>query len=421
MLRPIRILREADFGVPLKGEDWRRSRAYSSRVSDRLEARWARLTVRSQRFKTYPGDVLLALVLGVLVQFDIHGDPQWRGPIWVNSLCMLFAALALVWRRAYPTVTCAVVVGAVAIPAALYGASDSPVALFMILVVAYTSAARSRSPLLASLILASGIALHDVRDPQIKSIGDWTYDSTILGLTFLVGLTSRWRQRRLEKAEHAIGERALELEALAAEASAEERRRMARELHDIVSHSLGIVVLQAGAAEAVLDTDPAQARQAMELIRRTGLEAINEMSRLLGLLRGEPEASRSPQPCLSDVAGLVERTRVAGLDVRLDIEGTPVELPAAIELSAYRVVQEGLTNVLKHAAGSPTRVVLRYTEDELEVSVRNESHGQSAGAAPSGGRGLPGLRERVAVFGGRFDAGPVDGGCWRLQAALPVT
>ena len=390
-----------------------------SAVRERAQAGWRWLTAATARIDSSPVDVTIALILGVLAQLDVFFGTEWLGPVWVSSLAMAMAAVALAWRRSRPVASLVVVVSAIAVPAVIYGASDSPTSLFMVLVVSYSAAAHARSVLLPLVLLTIGVGLHDLNDPQIKTIGDATYDWTIVGLTFLVGLTTRWRQKRLESVERDVEERAQAQEALAAAASAEERRRMARELHDIVSHSLGIVVLQAGAAQTVLDRDPEQARTAMELVRRTGLEAITEMSRLLGLMRDEPDASRTPQPSLADLSILIARTRDAGLDVELVVEGTPGDLPAALELSAYRIVQEGLTNVLKHAAGSPTRVVVSYTDSELDVCVCNRTVATVSGA-PSGGRGIPGLRERVAVFGGRFDAGPVDDGQWQLHAALPV-
>ncbi len=394
-------------------------RAYLSAVRTTAAAWWHRGSVAAGRIDSSPTDVAIAAVLGVLAQLDVFLGDEWLGPTWLNSLAMAAAAIALVWRRSRPVTALVVSLGAIAAPAVAYGASDSTTSLFMVLVATYSAAAHSRSVLVPFLLLSLGIALHDFNDPKIKTFGDATYDWTIVGLTFLVGLTTRWRQRRLEAVEREVAERAQAREAMAAAASAEERRRMARELHDIVSHSLGIVVLQAGAAQAVLDRDVEQARTAMELVRRTGLEAINEMSRLLGLLRDEPDASRTPQPSLADLATLIARTREAGLDVEYVVEGEPAALPAAVELSAYRILQEALTNVLKHAAGSPTRVVLSYSADQVDLLVRNRSSDVGTDT-PGGGRGLAGLRERVAVFGGRFDAGPAEGGTWQLHAVLPV-
>ena len=254
----------------------------------RARAAWPWLNAATRRADTSPLDVAIAIVLGVLAQLDVFLGSEWLGPLWLSSLCMLLAAGALAWRRTHPIPTLVIAAAAIAAPSVIFGASDSPTSLFIVLVAAYSAVAHARSVALPILILTVGVGLHDINDPQIKSVGDAMYDWTIVGLTCLVGLTTRRRQQRLESVERDVEQRAQAQEALVAAASAEERRRMARELHDIVSHSLGIVVLQAGAAQAVLDRDPEQARTAMELVRRTGLEAITEMSRLLG-----PDARRA--------------------------------------------------------------------------------------------------------------------------------
>ena len=199
----------------------------------------------------------------------------------------------------------------------------------------------------------------------------------------------------------------------------EERRRIARELHDIISHSLGVLVLQAGAAEQVLERDPERAREVLHSIRATGQEAIGEMGTLLGLIRGEAVASREPQPSLADLDRLVAKMREAGLDVGLEIQGERRPLPAALELSAFRIVQEGLTNALKHAGPAHTCVRLRYGDDELEVEVADDGNGNGNGRGNR--RGLAGIGERVAVFGGRLDAGPRPDGGWTLRAGFPLT
>jgi signal transduction histidine kinase len=189
-------------------------------------------------------------------------------------------------------------------------------------------------------------------------------------------------------------------------------------LHDIISHGLGLVVLQAGVADQVLDHDPNRAREALAQIRQTGQEAIGELSTLVGLIREDPPTS-DPQPTLADIERLVESTRAAGLDVHLRTQGPLRPLPAAVELNAYRVVQEGLTNALKHAGHAKVNVVLQYLPSNLEIEIVDDGHGAQRG---SGGRyGLPGLRERVAVFGGRFEAGSQPAGGWRIRASFPTT
>jgi signal transduction histidine kinase len=205
----------------------------------------------------------------------------------------------------------------------------------------------------------------------------------------------------------------------AAKAAEEERRRIARELHDIISHGLGLVVLQAGVADQVLDRDPDRAREALAQIRQTGQEALGELSTLVGLIREDPATLADPQPTLADIERLVENIRAAGLVVQLRSEGPTRPLHAAVELNAYRVVQEGLTNALKHAGRAKVNVVLRYLPSNLEVEIVDD--GRAAQRGSGGRQGLPGLRERVAVFGGRFEAGSQPDGGWRLRASFPTT
>jgi len=249
-------------------------------------------------------------------------------------------------------------------------------------------------------------------DPEIHIFGDATWDLILLTVTLVVGFAQRTRISTLERNQ----------ELLAAAAADEERRRIARELHDIISHSLGVLVLQAGAAEQVLERDPERAREVLRSIRATGQEAIGEMGTLLGVIRGEVVASREPQPSLADVGRLVTKMGEAGLDVGMEIEGERRRLSPALELSAYRIVQEGLTNALKHAGGAHARVVLRYSDEELEIEVADDGGAGRNGNGNGNGsrRGLAGIGERVAVFGGRLDAGPRADGGWSLRAGFPL-
>ena len=173
-----------------------------------------------------------------------------------------------------------------------------------------------------------------------------------------------------------------------------------------------------GAAEQVLERDPGKARDALRLIRATGQEAITELGTLVALIRDDQPPGRDPQPTLRDVERLVATTSSAGLAVNVQTEGQPRDLPASVELNAYRVIQEGLTNALKHAGGSAVHVVLRYQPDGLDVEVCDD--GTGAGHGPGNLRGLSGLRERVAVFGGRFEAGRDPRGGWKVHAYFPT-
>jgi signal transduction histidine kinase len=201
-----------------------------------------------------------------------------------------------------------------------------------------------------------------------------------------------------------------------ARAVAEEQARIARELHDVIAHNLSVMVVQAAAANDVFDSKPERAREALRTIEATGRGALSELRRLLGAVRGDG-ADFAPQPDLGQLDELIDQVRAAGLHVVLHVEGEARPLPAALELSAYRVVQEALTNTLKHAHASRVDVALRYRDDTLDVEVRDD--GSGSGDGHGDGRGLIGMRERVGVFGGSLDAGPAPGGGFAIAARFP--
>ncbi len=216
-----------------------------------------------------------------------------------------------------------------------------------------------------------------------------------------------------------------------------ERARIARELHDVVAHHVSVMVIQAGAAEANLPPDAPAARQAIQAVGETGREAMAEMRRLLGLLRSEAsfepasdastaDAGRAPQPRLSDLSNLADRTREVGVDVSIETVGTERRLPAGVDLAAYRVVQEALTNTLRHAGpGARAGVRVVFKPESLTVEVTDDGRGKPAVGSlerprPGVGHGLLGMRERVMLYGGRLEAGPRPGGGFRVMAEFPL-
>jgi signal transduction histidine kinase len=221
------------------------------------------------------------------------------------------------------------------------------------------------------------------------------------------------------------GRRAAELEVRAdrlqrehESAVAEERARIARELHDVIAHSVSVMTVQAGAARLLLDGDPERARDSLLSLENTGRQALADMRRLLGILRSDHErAALRPQPGIGDVPALVDQMRAAGLRADLSIEGEPKPLAPGVDLTAYRIVQEALTNALKHAAPAPARVAVRYARDTLAVEVVNDGPLRGNGRP---GHGLVGMRERVGLYGGTLTAGPTDEGGFRVHAELPV-
>jgi len=207
----------------------------------------------------------------------------------------------------------------------------------------------------------------------------------------------------------------------AREAIAEERARIARELHDLVAHNVSVMVVQAGAERHALPEGQESTREALTSIEQAGRQALAEARRLLGMLRrtGDHEELQ-PQPSIDQVGFLVEQIERAGLPVKLEVEGDPVPLPAGVDLCAYRVVQEGLTNALKHAGPAHAEVLLRYAPSGLEVEVRDDGHGTPQPNGHGAGHGLIGMRERVALYGGEIQAGPRAGGGFAVRARLPL-
>ncbi len=364
-------------------------------------------------------DAVLAAVLAVLALGDVVLGPDWRGPVSVNAVVVPAAALVLAWRRRAPLTVLTAAMGSQAVLALSFGGSQTWSSLFITLVAVYSAAAHGSSVSVTVLVTAGAVAAHDLNDPAIVTFGDWLWSSTLAGLTIVVGLGGRAMRQREDAVQRRADALAREEQERAAAAAVEERRRIARELHDIVAHSLGLVVLQAGAAEQVLDRDPQRAREALTSIRTVGLQAIGEMGTLLGLLRNDVAAPREPQPSLSDLEGLVAGARAAGLRADVEIEGPRRPLSAAVELSAFRIVQEGVTNALKHSGAARVRVRVCFRDREVEVEVTDD--GAGAGAGFGCRRGLAGLQERVAVFGGQLDVGPRPDGGWGLRAVLPVS
>ena len=228
-------------------------------------------------------------------------------------------------------------------------------------------------------------------------------------------------ERRTRRAA-ALEERAARLEREREEreraAVGEERRRIARDLHDVVAHGVGVMTVQAGAARLLLDDDPARAREPLLAFEQAGRQALGELRRLLGILRRDERGpALRPQPGLVDVEELVAQAGRAGLPVELVIDGPPVPVPAGVDLAAYRIVQEALTNTRKHAGPARASVAVRYGPDALEVEISDDGR---PGANGGGGHGLIGMRERVALYGGQLDAGPRPEGGFTIRAHLPI-
>jgi signal transduction histidine kinase len=240
------------------------------------------------------------------------------------------------------------------------------------------------------------------------------------GVAWLVGDSLRTRRRYVEALEERAERLERERAAEAARAVAEEQARIARELHDIIAHNVSVMVVQAAAARDVFDARPERVRDALRAIEHAGRGALDELRLLLGGVRGD-EAEYRPQPGIRDLDELFAQIRTAGLDVAVTIEGAPFALPPAVDLSVYRVIQEALTNTLKHARAEHADVRVQFRDGALDVLVHDDGVGESAEASVNGsGQGLIGMRERVVLLGGSLAAGPADGGGYTVAARFPL-
>jgi signal transduction histidine kinase len=280
-----------------------------------------------------------------------------------------------------------------------------------------------RQAVLGLLIGLAGIVVVTAEDPRVPPNESFSV-ALFASLTWLAGVVLRQRSLRLALVEDRSA--ALEKDHREAQAAvAEERARIARELHDVVAHSVSVMTVQAGAARMMLGTDPDRALAPLLAVEETGRQALDELRRLLSILRPDDAGSGLvPQPGLENVPDLVESVRGTGLPIELAIGGDVRPVPPGLGLTAYRIVQEALTNTLKHASARQVRVRVDYRPEQLEVEVSDDGRGTSTGnPAPGGGHGhgIAWMRERAALYGGQLHAGPGDGGGYTVRVSLPIT
>jgi signal transduction histidine kinase len=347
---------------------------------------------------------------------DSGADP----PLALDLIACAAFAVPLLWRRRAPfEATLAMMT--VAVVQAFTGLTTAPDMAVSVALLALMLFSLGRHAERRSLIgLAYGVAVA-VAVTLAVTPGDILFPVAFFFVAPWVAgraLRSRTLLAR-ELAEQAARSEA-EREERAARAIADERARIARELHDVVAHSLTVMVIQAGAARRIVDTQPERVVEVADTIKRMGSEALDEMRRLVGVLREEGEgAALAPQPTMADIESLVERARGAGLDVELDVRGERAALPPGVDLSAYRVIQEALTNTIKHARASRATVTVTHSSDALEIAISDDGSGGEA-VLPSAGQGLVGMRERVTLYGGTLDAAPRAGGGFEVRARFPL-
>ncbi len=365
-------------------------------------------------------DVLLAVTL-LAVRLVTLATGMQDGGGTVSYLLAPFWTLPLAWRSRFPAVVAWVVSTAIVAELALVGYHDSVVAIAVIVILPYSLGAHAASTrrLVVGLapVVAGGLWSSAAQGPIHAT--DLLGDALVLFGPLFAGLWVRQQRLRAQTLEQLTVQLEREREERARAAVAEERTRIARELHDEVAHAMSVIAVQADAAEGALAHDPTLVEQPLLAIRETAREALADMRRVLGALRSGEQAQLAPEPGLARLGSLLEQTRASGLEVALKVEGEPVPLPPSLDLAAYRVLQEGLTNVRKHAAAQRVEVVVRYGRDAVGVEISDDGDGDGAGAGGGSGRGLVGIRERVALLGGEFVAGPRAHG-FTLSVTLPL-
>jgi signal transduction histidine kinase len=391
--------------------------------------RWERLI----QFGTRISDVAIPAVLAALALNDIWGtplsSPHFQGPRGVQTAGALLMTIPLGWRRRYPIAVlfCALAGAAVEWPWMRSEGQLSFDAFITALIAWYSVGAHAeprwgpRAALIGAVpLVAAGVAddiagYHDPFDDFALYI--------LLAAAWALGNAFQRHGRRERELEAHAAALEREREEKVRIAAAEERARIARELHDVVAHSVSVMVVQVGAARGILDTEPDTARHSLLSAERTGREALAEMRRMLGFLRAGEEDPTEPQPGLERLGALVARTRDAGLPVTVRVVGEPRRLSSGLDLTAYRIVQEGLTNALKHAGGAPTEVDVRWGAQRLELEIRDDGRGRPPMPPPNGnggGHGLVGMQERVRLYGGELRAGRSENGGFAVLARLPL-
>jgi signal transduction histidine kinase len=379
-----------------------------------------------QLFARHWFDALIVVGLGlglavVIEDVDAKNGPQ--GPLWFDVLAVVAMTVPLFGYRRFPfgaPVATGLVLGLSSfvdnrlVPASFIATLIGIAALVLF------GISQKRPQTYLGLAAAVGMVGIVVRNDPKGKIGDFVFVSIVFTVAWIVGFAIGRKLQEAAEARERAARAEREREERAHMAVSDERARIARELHDVVGHSVSVMTVQASAVRMLLRPDQEREREALLVVEQTGREALAEMRRMVGILRRPEEApALAPQPSLEHLDALVQHTRDAGLSVDLRVEGEPVQLSAGVDLTAYRLVQEGLTNAMKHANAKHADVLVRYSDGHVELTVSDDGPGGTKGEGS--GHGLVGMRERVAVYGGDFEAGPGEEGGYTLRARLPVT
>ncbi len=363
-----------------------------------------------------------ALLVGMVIEFALLEGAQHRAALIVLAIVSGGALLLQPrWPLAAPLVAVVAVAATAAFDPTAIEAAATP--FFVVLLVAWCFGAYNppRRALVGLAAIDAVVVYVVVRFPE-SSGSDYVWIGSFVTAAWLAGFAVRHQAEQTRRLRELAAQLRAQRDRMAEEAVQAERSRIARELHDVVAHHVSVMTVQAGAVRRLLQPEQEREREALVSVEETGRKALTEMRRLLGVLKddgAEQPAPLAPQPGVRTLETLLEQVRDAGLPVQLTTEGEPVELPPGVDLSAYRIVQEALTNALKYAGPARAWVIVRYGPDDLELEIANDGLTDPVQNGRTG-HGLVGMRERVAVYGGELDSGPRPGGGFAVRARLPI-
>jgi signal transduction histidine kinase len=371
-------------------------------------------------------DVAVAVVACVVAELELALSHAIQGPAWVNAVAAAGATLPVAFRRRWPLAAAITLAAVVAWQEALHGDltenSITPLLTFPMVVYA-VSAWCDRRRAFVGLVAVLVLIWTEVLLADNTVTSDFLFTALLVFGPWLVGRIVATRVELAAELSDKADRLEREQDKQAQLAVAQERARIARELHDVVAHNVSVMVVQAAAARRMIDHDASKAKEALGSVEQTGRSALREMRRVVGMLgQGDEELALAPQPSVDELDWLIERAREAGLEVDLTIEGEKKRLESGVDLSAFRIVQEALRNTLKHAGPARAQVTLRYREHDVEVDVSDNGHGVRIPADNGAvtGQGLLGMRERVAMLGGEIEAGYRKDGGFGVHARLPM-
>jgi len=387
------------------------------------ETETARAHRWQRRTRAAATECVAALLLFAVAMTETATGSHWVGPRWLTGITLAAVTLPLAVLADWPEAVVGWVFGVMVVWSAIAGTSASIAVFFALLVASFGAGyhvERRRVLFLAAAAVTCGVFALRARGDQ--NPGDYAFTFGLMTAAYVFGALLRSRAK-LAVAEADRADRAEEQQQLVTQvALADERARIAREMHDVVAHAVSVIVVQSVAGRTVVATDTAEASRAFDTIEHTGQQALAELRRLLGVLRTADESALlAPQPTLARVDELVSRAEAAGLRASLAVTGTPRALPPAVDVSAYRIIQEALTNALKHAGPTNVTIDVAYTGDAVRLRVADDGGAGSpvTRRQGEGGHGIVGMRERAALCGGTLSAAPRPGGGFVVSAELP--